>query len=81
MNTHRLSESDFRDETVPVTTCAGITIGCAYQRPMPQLGTEAERIQRLLLDAREDDRRGETTLWWIMVLGCGAAGLLLTIWG
>lgn len=80
MHTHRLTEANFRDDTMPVTTSAGITIGAAYRKPMPQPSADAEMWQRVLLGEQKGSG-GETALWWVTVLGCAAAGLVLTVWG
>jgi hypothetical protein len=35
-----------------ITTPSGVRIGSAYQRPLPRMDRDAERLQRALLDPR-----------------------------
>jgi len=44
MSAHRINPKTGR-----VVTAAGLEIGCAYERPAPQLGSHAERVQSALL--------------------------------
>ena len=37
-------------------TSTGIEIGCTYQRPLPQLNSDEEEIQRALLGMRGPDQ-------------------------
>ena len=38
------------------TTSTGIEIGCMYKRPLPQLNSDEEEIQRALLGMRGPDQ-------------------------
>ena len=38
------------------TTSTGIEIGCMYKRPLPQLNSDEEQIQRALLGMRGPDQ-------------------------
>ena len=39
-----------------ITTPAGVSIGCAYQRPAPHLDRDHQQVQAALLDSRTTTR-------------------------
>ena len=59
-----------------VPTSAGLLIGCAYRRPMPQPSADAERIQSALLAKDRPSRDGWK--FWLTLLACVLAFVLLS---
>ena len=60
-----------------VPTSAGLLIGCAYRRPMPQPSADAERIQSALL-AKPARRASDGRAFWLALLACVLAFVLLS---
>ena len=65
-------------QVAAVRTSTNILIGCNYRRPMPQLSADAERIQAALLAKPAARRASDGWAFWLTLLACALAFVLMS---